>query len=365
MKKTFLLLLCFLLPNFSFTQSNAQESVPRFSLEWSDEFDLGYLNEEMWSYETGYVRNNERQYYRKENVSVRDSMLVITGERVGEGGISYASGSIHTRGKYSYQYGKIEIRAKLPDGDGLWPALWSCGYPSTPAMNQKYDDYAYYLYEIDIAELYGGALSGRTVNGVLHWPGTAEGAKKLSGELESPTGFSDEFHIFTLTWLPDFMSWAVDGREFFRVDLNREEMPGFFDLQQDLRINLAVTDLWSSSPDTNADLPCEMLVDYVRYYRLDCPKTQGMEFRNTDYPVPVRQYAENQGYSVLWDEAYQIASITDGLHTVSIQAGGKYLLLDKVPIYKMDFEATLQDGKLMLSKQYLEAALAVLRSKKS
>src|SRR5215475_5915024 len=120
-----------------------------WKLVWSDEFDKpGLVDPAKWDYEVGLIRNNEAQYYtreRKENARVEDGMLVIESRkelfknpdynpaaqgkstRRNRESSEYTSASITTRGKASWTYGRIEVRAKLPSGRGTWPAIWTLG----------------------------------------------------------------------------------------------------------------------------------------------------------------------------------------------------------------------------------------------
>jgi len=125
-------------------------SAPEWKLVWSDEFDKpGLPDPAKWGYESGFIRNNEQQFYtreRKENARVEGRMLIIEArkERFRTPDLSlaandqrrgarsrefaeYTSASLTTRGKVSWSYGRIEVRAKLPSGRGTWPAIWTLG----------------------------------------------------------------------------------------------------------------------------------------------------------------------------------------------------------------------------------------------
>ncbi len=100
-----------------------------WELVWSDEFDGEEIDTANWGYEEGYVRNQEQQYYttRPENASVVDGKLVISARREEFEGYEYTSASLHTLGKQEFQYGRFEIRARIPTGSGSWPAWWAMG----------------------------------------------------------------------------------------------------------------------------------------------------------------------------------------------------------------------------------------------
>jgi hypothetical protein len=103
------------------------DSYPGMSLAWSDEFDTNTLNEQLWSHDTGGWGwgNNESQHYRPENTTIQDGHLVITAKKELYSGREYTSSRIKTEGKQSFTYGRVDIRAALPRGQGIWPALWA------------------------------------------------------------------------------------------------------------------------------------------------------------------------------------------------------------------------------------------------
>ena len=133
--------------------NTSPSSYPGMSLVWADEFDGSSLNQNFWSYETGNGTNgwgnNELQFYRTENTGIQDGCLVITAKKEPYGGKEYTSSRIITKNKKQFQYGRVDIRAALPKGQGIWPALWMLGanYDTVnwPACG-----------EIDIMEMIGG-----------------------------------------------------------------------------------------------------------------------------------------------------------------------------------------------------------------
>jgi beta-glucanase (GH16 family) len=101
-----------------------------WTLVFADEFETpGALDPAKWGYEIGYVRNDEKQYYtsRSENVRAENGTLVIEGRREAYQGYAYTSASVNTRRRFEFQYGRVEVRAKLPTGRGTWPAIWMLG----------------------------------------------------------------------------------------------------------------------------------------------------------------------------------------------------------------------------------------------
>ena len=140
-----------------------------YSLVWSDEFNGTSLDPANWTHDIGDGcpslcgwGNNELQYYRAENVSVSGGNLVITSLAESYGGRSFTSGKIHTRDKHSFLYGRIEMRAKIPTGGGMWPAFWMM------PQDAAYGGWAA-SGEIDIME---AANSTTSIGGTIHFGGS-------------------------------------------------------------------------------------------------------------------------------------------------------------------------------------------------
>jgi len=141
-------------------------SQPGYSLVWNDEFEGSSLNENDWNFEIGAGGwgNSELQYYRKENTTVKDGFLSIEAKKQSSGSSIYTSSRLTTKGKRNFKYGRVDIRAALPEGQGMWPALWMLGENISsigwPACG-----------EIDIMEMIGGTSNGRsdrTTHGTIH-----------------------------------------------------------------------------------------------------------------------------------------------------------------------------------------------------
>lgn len=242
------------------------ESYEGMQLVWQDEFSGTELNQNDWTFETGTGSNgwgnNELQYYRKENTTLEDGYLIITAKEENYQGRQYTSSRIITQGKQSFQYGRIDIRAALPQGQGIWPALWMLGSNFStvgwPACG-----------EIDIMEMIGGG-AGRdnTVHGTVHWSHGGDYASYGQGyELEEGI-FADEFHVFSIVWDATSISWYVDDVEFNRIDITPEELSEF--RQEFFFIfNVAVGGNWPGSPNEGTHFPQRMIVDYVRVFQVE------------------------------------------------------------------------------------------------
>ena len=228
------------------------------TLAWSNEFDAGPLNTATWNYEQGATGwgNNELQNYTNSinNVHIDSGYLHISA--LNPSGSSYTSGRITTQGKKEFTHFRVEIRAMLPEGKGIWPALWTLGGNFSSVGWPKCG-------EIDIIELLGHTPS--TVHGALHWESNGHVSRTNSFSL-SAGKFSSGFHIFSLVWTPNTLKWLVDNQQFFF--LNRAEINTFpFDLPQFFIFNVAVGGNWPGSPDQTTTFPQHMIVDYIRVYQ--------------------------------------------------------------------------------------------------
>ncbi|RKP57373.1 glycosyl hydrolase family protein [Cohnella endophytica] len=252
-----------------------------WTLVWNDEFNAQTLDQSKWNYTTGGggFGNHELQNYtnRPENVRVENGNLVLEARKENYQGNQYTSGKLETKAKGDWKYGKFEFRAKLPEGKGLWPAIWMM-----PSDSNVYGGWPVGG-EIDIME-YLGHDPG-TVYGTIHygnpWTHTGE-----SYTLPDNRKFSDDFHVFSLEWSPGEMKWYVDGvlfstkNDWFSKDSNKPAdypYPAPFDQYFYLQLNLAVGGDWPGNPDATTDWtkPKQMLVDYVRVYQY-----------NGQYPEP-------------------------------------------------------------------------------
>ena len=238
-------------------------SYPGFNLVWADEFDSTALNTDDWNYETGNSGwgNEESQFYRSgdHNARVQDGYLIITAKREGFSGAPFTSARTTTQNNQSFQYGRIDIRARLPYGQGLWPALWmlgdnisSAGWPSCG--------------ELDIMELIGGdGYNDRTVHGTAHWAGTS-GAQASHGAAKSlPNGkYADQFHVFSMVWDQSTIRWYVDNIQYHSLNiggLSAFHQPHFF------IFNIAVEGNWPGPVGPTTQFPQFMVVDYVRVFQ--------------------------------------------------------------------------------------------------
>ncbi len=228
---------------------------------WSDEFNESSINSIDWIFETGAGGwgNNEWQYYRKENAWVEKGTLIIEARKEDYSGSSYTSTRMITKGKRAFKYGRVDIRALLPEGQGIWPALWmlggnisSVGWPQCG--------------EIDIMEMLGGNNRENTVYGTLHWDDNGEHAS--SGESHSLTTetFNDKYHVFSIIWDETKITWYVDDIQFNTIDITPAELSEFHQSYFFL-FNVAVGGNWPGYPDNTTIFPQKMKVDYIRVFQ--------------------------------------------------------------------------------------------------
>jgi beta-glucanase (GH16 family) len=241
-----------------------------WQLVWSDEFtqaDGTSPSSVNWSFETGTGSggwgNNEWEYYttRTNNARIEGGQLVIEAHQESYGGSSYTSARLLTRGKWSWTYGRIEARIKIPRGQGIWPAFWTLGTNNASAGWPACG-------EIDIMENIG--REPKIVHGTIHGPGYSGGSGIGAGySLPSSADFAADFHRYAVEWTTNQIKWFVDGAQYFTT--TPANLPGgttwVFTQPQFILLNLAVGGDWPGYPDATTTFPQRMTVDYVRVYR--------------------------------------------------------------------------------------------------
>lgn len=266
----------------------AGASAADWKLVWSDEFDkTGLPDPAKWNYEEGFIRNNEEQFYtreRSENARVENGMLIIEGRKErfknpsfdaaargpGSSGrrreyAEYTSASLTTRGKASWTYGKIEVRAKLPAARGTWPAIWTLGTNGKqvgwPACG-----------EIDIMEFVG--FDPGIIHANIHTKTYNHVLKTGKGSQITVPDASEAFHVYALEWKPDRLDFFVDDKKYFTY---RNEGTGSdvwpYDRQQYLILNLAIGGAWGGAKGIDeSQFPQKYYIDYVRVYQKAEPR---------------------------------------------------------------------------------------------
>jgi len=236
---------------------------------WADEFDYeGLPDDNKWVYDVGSQNsgwgNNELQFYtekRMENVRVGNGVLTITAIKELHEGLDYTSARLVSRGKADFLYGRFEVRAKVPQGVGTWPAVWMLPtdwkYGGWPASG-----------EIDILEHVGYDQD------VVHISVQTEAYNHSIGTLKTATkkieNATTDFHLYRVDWTPAYIRGYVDDVQIFNFP---NEGKGFtvwpFDQQFHWLINLAVGGNWGGQQGVDEDaFPATMEVDYVRVYNM-------------------------------------------------------------------------------------------------
>ena len=260
-----------------------------FSQTWSDEFNGNALDTSKWGYQDGTGAeygldgwgNNEQQYYTRDNLTVGDGAMTITATK-GTHGKPYDSTRIWTQSQagtetyFAQTFGHFEAKMKLPAGDGcqgLWPAFWLL-----PVDTSIYGGWPL-SGEIDIMEARG--REGNKADGTIHfgrpWPN--DGASGSSMEWTDDPLAITGYHIYSVDWTPTYMSFQVDGVEYYRAENwysqsddqpAKYAFPAPFDQDFYIIFNMAVGGTYDGNlnPDASA-LPAEMKVDYVRVYQFN------------------------------------------------------------------------------------------------
>ena len=247
---------------------DAPSSYPGYKLVWSDEFNSNSLNEKDWSFENGDGcpdncgwGNHELEFYtsKNENLFFQEGKMIIQAKKETFSRKEYTSSKIVSRGKKTFKFGRIDFRAKLPKGQGIWPTFWMMpekniygGWPKSG--------------ELDIMEMIG--KEPNKTYGTLHF-GPGPGSVQLGGNHSLPSGiFNDEFHVFSLEWKKDEIKWLLDGKVYSTHSISEFGSNNYpFNEDFFFIINLAVGGDWPGNPDNTTYMPQSLIVDYVRVYQ--------------------------------------------------------------------------------------------------
>ncbi len=183
-----------------------------WELVWHDDFTGSTLNSDNWVTITGRGKeghgNKEAQSYEKENITVKDGNLIITGKQVESGQkdgwwcsphCNYTSGKIQTSGKQSWRYGKFEARIQMPVGSAIWPAFW---------MLPENDDWPSGG-EIDIVEVMG--RNEETTTSAIHWGPEWNNKSSESGTRDMGVSLNSDFFIYGMTWDDETIVVTING----------------------------------------------------------------------------------------------------------------------------------------------------------
>ena len=259
------LLITVLIVNCAKAQISATKKINAV-LVWADEFNgTGLPDSSKWGYEVGLVRNNEKQYYtlgRTQNVRQEGGNLVIESRKEDFSGARYTSASINTLDKRSFEGDiRVEVRAKLPQGKGIWPAIWMMGANIKQVGWPKCS-------ELDIME-FVGHTPGK-VFGTLHWwdSSIATDDKHLSkGGNLMISDLHTTFHIFSLERKDKTIALFIDGKNFLTFAAPPTAYEKTFTGPLYLLLNTAIGGSWGGDIDDSI-FPQRFLIDYVRVFKL-------------------------------------------------------------------------------------------------
>jgi len=259
------------------SSSNSKSSTG-LKLVWSDEFnEEGRPDPNNWTYERGFVRNQELQWYQPENALCENGMLIIEGRRERKENprysadgrdfrqnreyAEYTSASLTTRRLHSWKFGRFEMRGRIDTRPGLWPAFWTLGIEGPWPSNG----------EIDIMEYYRGVLLANAAWATeKRWVAKWDDSKKPITEFNDPN-WSEKFHIWRMDWDSDSIKLYVDDMLLNEVDLSKTinkdgEGKNPFHQPHYIILNLAIGGKAGGDP-SNTKFPAKFEVDYVRIYQ--------------------------------------------------------------------------------------------------
>lgn len=237
-------------------------SYPGYNLAWNDEFNDSTLSPD-WTFDIGTGSsgwgNNELQYYTDQNYTLENGVLAIIAKKETFNAQQYTSTRMKTQGLKSWKFGRIDVRAALPYGKGIWPAIWMLGDNISnvgwPACG-----------EIDIMELVGGSgVPDRTVHGTVHWDDSGYASYGKSNTLANGK-FADEFHVFSIIWNQTSIKWLRDDIVYNEINITSAQMSEF-SAKFFMILNVAVGGNWPGSPDASSVYPQTMYVDYIRIFQ--------------------------------------------------------------------------------------------------
>lgn len=260
-----------------------------YRMVWSDEFEVDGRPSKDWTFERGFKRNQELQWYQLQNAWVKDGCLVIEGRKehhknpLYEAGssdwrknrefIEYTSSSLTTRLGFQFLYGRVEVRAKIPVASGSWPAIWLLGNKWEWPQNGEIDMMEYYIKD-GVPSILANACWGSTERWKAVWDSVV---MPFSHFTEKDPDWADKFHIWRMDWDKDFIRLYLDDELLNEIDLSKtvnegyqghhenpfsNTIPGF---KHYILLNLA---LGSNGGEPDASqFPLRYLIDYVRVYQ--------------------------------------------------------------------------------------------------
>ena len=258
--------------NAANTVNRTVEVIARWSLVWSDEFNESTVDPAKWAYmfgngtlygETAGWGNNELQSYtdNAENTGIYqddagNSALYIDARETVDG-TGYTSAKLTTEDLFEFRFGRVDARIKVPGTKGMWPAFWTLG-ANKPDIGWPGSG------EIDIMEVIGNQEN--ILHGTVHYVDAYNSYDFQGGTKAISAGkYSDDYHVYSVEWTPEKISWLVDDVVYDSVDIEAD-MKEFL-REHYLILNVAVGGNWPGDPDESTVFPGRMSVDYVRVYK--------------------------------------------------------------------------------------------------
>jgi len=239
-----------------------------WELFWSDEFDGDSLDMTKWNIESG---TNGPVVKKTENVKVEGGDCVITLRRDNpQEGFEYSSAYVTTAYKFSFCYGRLEFRAKLPVGQGMWPALWTLGDNYLEIGN---DEKAWPLCgEIDVMELVGSSdpqnpFDNKKILGTLHWGPDRDNHEQAHNSWYLSDSPAEDYHIYAVEWDENEIVWYVDEKAYLRVKLDDPDMGTAFMQKHWIIMNINLYTWGDTAYNETTPDEASMYVDYVRVYK--------------------------------------------------------------------------------------------------
>ncbi len=247
------------------------------TLVWEDNFNGPGIDGNKWTYDVGNGcqiglcgwGNGEMQYYtsRAENARIDNGRLVIEARREAFQGMPFTSARLKTEGRMHFTYGTLEARIKTPVvGNGLWPAYWMLGTIGVWPGRGEID-----LMEAGMAAAIAAGTANRRIGAAVHWDYNGAQAD-YDTSYTSPINLHNDFHVYRMTWDPQFIRVSIDGQQYFEFAISNIQGASLheFHQQQYLLLNLAVGGTYTgitSPAAVTAPLPGKMEIDYIRLYQ--------------------------------------------------------------------------------------------------
>lgn len=244
------------------------ETPEGYALVWADEFNGDAINFEYWNHELGDGTsyglpagwgNNELQLYTDQaahsGIDKTDELSALRITAVEESAGAYRSAKLTSQNKISVRFGRVDVKAKMPSGQGIWPAIWMLG--------DNIDEISWPgCGEIDIVEILGQEPD--RMYSTVHFTNSENSLESIQGESNNFGDLSADYHVYTVEWTADQIRFLLDGTmisELAIEDDMKEFLRSFY-----IILNVAVGGYWPGDPDNTTVFPQQMLVDYVRVY---------------------------------------------------------------------------------------------------